>query len=358
MELIPYIGPILGALPPVLVALFTDPISALWVALLFIGLQQLEGHVVAPQIFGHTLRINPLLVIFALLLGLQVHGIIGALIALPILAVLRETAVYLQPPPDARTVGSRRQRPAVSAALSVRALAKRYGELQALRDVSFEAARRRAASRSSGPTAPARRRCCRSSPAVQPPSAGERRAAGRGEVGWAPQQPAAVLEAVGAPRTSSCSRAWRASPTRARRSSGCSSRPACASAPASLSRASPAATASASTSRSALIAEPARARARRALASLDPGQRERLWEFIDGPRRGRHERCCSRPTTSARRALRRPRARARRGRLLFDGAPAALLRGAAASAAGGDLERALVRFLGERERRRSGRRAR
>src|SRR5208282_6502655 len=52
MELVPYIGPILGALPPVLVALFTHPISALWVTLTFVGLQQLEGHVVAPQIFG------------------------------------------------------------------------------------------------------------------------------------------------------------------------------------------------------------------------------------------------------------------------------------------------------------------
>ena len=69
MELVPYVGPILGAIPPVVVALFTEPITALWVALLFVGLQQLEGHVVAPQIFGHTLRINPLLVIFALLLG-------------------------------------------------------------------------------------------------------------------------------------------------------------------------------------------------------------------------------------------------------------------------------------------------
>jgi predicted PurR-regulated permease PerM len=94
-ELIPYIGPFLGALPPVLVALFTDPISAVWVALLFVGLQQLEGHIVAPQIFGHTLRINPLLVIFALLLGLQLYGIVGALVALPILAILRETALYL-----------------------------------------------------------------------------------------------------------------------------------------------------------------------------------------------------------------------------------------------------------------------
>jgi predicted PurR-regulated permease PerM len=95
MELVPYVGPILGAVPAVLVALFTDPITALWVALLFVGLQQLEGHVVAPQLFGHTLRINPLLVIFALLLGLELHGIVGALVALPILAVLRETAVYL-----------------------------------------------------------------------------------------------------------------------------------------------------------------------------------------------------------------------------------------------------------------------
>ena len=95
MELIPYLGPILGALPPMLVALFTDPITAVWVALLFVGIQQLEGHIVAPQIFGHTLRINPLLVIFALLLGQQLYGIVGALMALPILSVLRETAVYL-----------------------------------------------------------------------------------------------------------------------------------------------------------------------------------------------------------------------------------------------------------------------
>ncbi len=96
MELVPYVGPILGAIPPVLVALFTDPIVAVWVVILFIGLQQLEGHVVAPQVFGHTLRINPLLVIFALLIGLQLYGVVGALVALPVAAVLRETAVYLE----------------------------------------------------------------------------------------------------------------------------------------------------------------------------------------------------------------------------------------------------------------------
>jgi predicted PurR-regulated permease PerM len=95
MELIPYVGPFLGALPPVLVALFQDPLTAVWVALLFVGLQQIEGHVVAPVIFGHALRINPLLVIFALLFGGELFGIIGALVALPVAAVVRETVVYL-----------------------------------------------------------------------------------------------------------------------------------------------------------------------------------------------------------------------------------------------------------------------
>jgi predicted PurR-regulated permease PerM len=95
MELVPYIGPFLGSLPPILVALLTDPITAVWVAVLFIGIQQLEGHIVAPQIFGHSLRINPLLVIFALLLGQHLYGLVGALLALPILSILRETALYL-----------------------------------------------------------------------------------------------------------------------------------------------------------------------------------------------------------------------------------------------------------------------
>jgi predicted PurR-regulated permease PerM len=96
MELIPYIGPVLGAVPPVLVALFQDPLSAVWLVLFFVALQQLEGHVVAPQVFGRTLRINPLLVIFALLIGGELYGFVGALLALPIAAVLKETFEYLR----------------------------------------------------------------------------------------------------------------------------------------------------------------------------------------------------------------------------------------------------------------------
>jgi predicted PurR-regulated permease PerM len=96
MELIPFVGPFLGALPPLLVALFQDPLTAVWLGIFFTALQQLEGHIVAPYIFGHTLRINPLLVIFALLLGGEAYGFLGALLSLPIAAMLRETVVYLR----------------------------------------------------------------------------------------------------------------------------------------------------------------------------------------------------------------------------------------------------------------------
>jgi predicted PurR-regulated permease PerM len=96
MEFIPYVGPIIGPIPAVVVALFDNPITALWVVLLFIALQQLEGHIVAPQVFRISLRINPILIILALLLGYQLYGIIGALVALPLASVIRQTVVYLQ----------------------------------------------------------------------------------------------------------------------------------------------------------------------------------------------------------------------------------------------------------------------
>src|SRR3954451_10997593 len=96
-ELIPYVGPAVGAFPPVMIALFSgEPLDALWLAIAFTALQQIEGHIVAPTVFSQALRINPLLVIFALLLGGQIYGFLGAFIALPIAAIVRETAVYLR----------------------------------------------------------------------------------------------------------------------------------------------------------------------------------------------------------------------------------------------------------------------
>jgi putative heme transporter len=96
MELIPYIGPVLGALPPILVALFTNPISALWVLILFLAVQQFEGHVASPLIFSRAIRINPLIVIFTLLFGYEVYGIMGAIVALPFAAIIRTTVIYLR----------------------------------------------------------------------------------------------------------------------------------------------------------------------------------------------------------------------------------------------------------------------
>ena len=96
-ELIPYIGPAIGAFPAVTIALFSgEPLDAVWLVIAFTALQQIEGHIVAPTVFSQALRINPLLVIFALLLGGQLYGFLGAFIALPIAAILRETTVYLR----------------------------------------------------------------------------------------------------------------------------------------------------------------------------------------------------------------------------------------------------------------------
>jgi predicted PurR-regulated permease PerM len=88
-ELLPYIGPWLGAIPPFIYAFVVHPLSALWVALLFLGIHQIEGHVVVPNVMGNALRLHPLLVIFGLLAGGEIYGLPGALVALPILAAGR-----------------------------------------------------------------------------------------------------------------------------------------------------------------------------------------------------------------------------------------------------------------------------
>jgi predicted PurR-regulated permease PerM len=88
-ELIPYLGPWLGAIPPMIYAVVVDPVSAIWVALLFLAIHQIEGHIVVPKVMGSALRLNPLLVIFGLLAGAEINGLPGILVALPLLAVMR-----------------------------------------------------------------------------------------------------------------------------------------------------------------------------------------------------------------------------------------------------------------------------
>lgn len=90
-EVLPYLGPWLGAIPPVIYALVVHPFSAVWVIVLFLVIQEIEGHFIVPKVMGSALRLHPLLVIFGLLAGSNIDGLPGALVALPLLAVGRAT---------------------------------------------------------------------------------------------------------------------------------------------------------------------------------------------------------------------------------------------------------------------------
>jgi predicted PurR-regulated permease PerM len=96
-EAIPYVGPILGAVPPIVVALFDSPLTALWVGLVFLAIHQLEGHIIVPRVMGHALGAHPLAIIFGLLAGAELYGLPGVLLALPLIAMGREVWVFLRP---------------------------------------------------------------------------------------------------------------------------------------------------------------------------------------------------------------------------------------------------------------------
>lgn len=93
-EVIPYVGPWLGAFPPVVLALFHSPATALWVALIYFIVQMLENHILVPNIMGATVGVHPLVVMFALLAAAEVGGILGMLAVLPLLAMLKHTLTF------------------------------------------------------------------------------------------------------------------------------------------------------------------------------------------------------------------------------------------------------------------------
>jgi len=93
-EVIPYVGPWIGAVPPVIAAFFHSPTAGIAVIIAFVAIQQLEGHVLAPNIVGTSVGVHPLIVIFALLAGEQIGGLLGMLASLPLLAMLRHTMTF------------------------------------------------------------------------------------------------------------------------------------------------------------------------------------------------------------------------------------------------------------------------
>jgi len=90
LELVPYIGPVLSAIPAVILAFFQMPILALWVIILYIVIQQLENYLLVPLVMKKVVGLNPVIVIIALLIGGKLLGILGILLAVPASAVLAE----------------------------------------------------------------------------------------------------------------------------------------------------------------------------------------------------------------------------------------------------------------------------
>ena len=110
---VPIIGSTVSGSVAILVALVTrGPLTALLVLVAVVAVQQLEGHVLQPLIMGRAVAIHPLAVIVAIATGLVLAGIIGALVAVPIVAVLNTAIRHLiehrhEPPPDTVIVSSK-----------------------------------------------------------------------------------------------------------------------------------------------------------------------------------------------------------------------------------------------------------
>lgn len=88
-DLIPYFGPVIGAVPAVLLGLTKSPGMAFKVALVILIVQQLEGNVISPKLMGDSVGLHPLWVVFALLAGGELAGFWGMFLAVPLAAVIR-----------------------------------------------------------------------------------------------------------------------------------------------------------------------------------------------------------------------------------------------------------------------------
>ncbi|MEK7173645.1 MAG: AI-2E family transporter [Patescibacteria group bacterium] len=89
-ELIPLFGPILAAIPGVLLAFLQGPILAVWVVLLYVIVQQMENHLIYPLVVRRAVGVPPLVVIISLLVGGKLAGFIGLVLAVPVASALLE----------------------------------------------------------------------------------------------------------------------------------------------------------------------------------------------------------------------------------------------------------------------------
>ena len=94
LNMIPLLGPIIGAIPAALTALFISPLKALLVILLFIAVQQIDNYIISPNIMKYQVGVHPGIIIFSLMAGGALFGIWGLLIAVPAVAILQEILKY------------------------------------------------------------------------------------------------------------------------------------------------------------------------------------------------------------------------------------------------------------------------
>lgn len=114
-ELVPVIGPIIGAIPAILLGLADSPTTALAVTILYIAIQQLENHILVPRIIGESVGVHPAILMIVLVVCSQVFGLLGAILSAPLSAMARDLFLYLygrlSDPPSPAGVLPERLRP-------------------------------------------------------------------------------------------------------------------------------------------------------------------------------------------------------------------------------------------------------
>ena len=92
--LVPIIGPLLGAVPGLLVTLASSPSQVIWVALVYVIVQLLENNLISPRIQSSAVRLNPAIIVAILVVSSEVAGLWGVIIGVPLVAASRDVFVY------------------------------------------------------------------------------------------------------------------------------------------------------------------------------------------------------------------------------------------------------------------------
>jgi len=88
-NMIPYLGPIIGAVPAVFIALIHGPMNALWVLIVILVLQQVDGNLLGPKILGDQVGVRPFWIITAITLGGAMFGPLGMLLGVPFIVIIK-----------------------------------------------------------------------------------------------------------------------------------------------------------------------------------------------------------------------------------------------------------------------------